>query len=252
MKRWDFVMSKYTVALALLVFVFNGSVHALTIDPSSDVVDVLFNFQTQGPDGTLGPNGIPGVGAEPLPLLAIGNPAISITAATAGFIVGNQYIAGGALPWLDGPTGNPARPAGLGVCQDVSDGCAGASSDNMEVGEAVLLTVNTPIFVGDIWFRDGNHELNFATGSAFSLSIDGGAFMEFLFSDVVNAAGVFSGLALTPINSSIIFANTGSTNNKEAGDFYIGGFGAEVPVPAALPLFLSGLLGFSFFSRKSK
>ena len=254
-------MRNYKIAFVLLVFVFGGRVHALTVDPSSTVPtdgSVLFNLQTQNPDITLGPNSIAGVGFEPLPLLAINNPSISITSVTAttggsvgmsGFVAGT----GDAVAWLDGPIGNPARPAGLGVCQDTTNGCGGASTDNIEAGESILLDVNTPIFVGDIYFRDGNHELSFATGAEFAVSIDGGAFMSFLFS-AVDAAGVFSGLANTLVTSSIAFANPGSTDPKkvgEAGDFYIGGFGAEVPIPAALPLFLSGLLGFAYYSRKS-
>ena len=264
-------MKNYKIEFALfvlLVFVFVGRAHALTVDPSSTVPtdgSVLFNFQTQNPDITLGPNSIAGVGSEPLPLLAINNPSISITSATAatggsvgmsGFVAGT----GDAVPWLDGPIGNPARPAGLGVCQDTKDGCGGASTDNIEAGESILLDVNTPIFVGDIYFRDGNHELSFAAGAQFAVSIDGGAFMSFLFS-AVDAAGVFSGLATTLVTSSIAFANPGSVCATARGgetcdfgeeyDFYIGGFGAEVPIPAALPLFLSGLIGFAFYSRKS-
>ena len=245
-------MGKLIISFALALLLFHGSVQALTVDPSSTVVGALFNFQTVSPDITLGPNGFPGVGAEPLPLVAIGNPAISITGASAGFVVAGSYVAGDALPWLDGPTGSPARPAGLGVCQDLSDGCGGDPTDNIEPSEGVELIVNTPILVGDIWFRDGNHELNFAAGTTFGVSIDGAAFISFVLADVVNAAGVFSGLAMTQINSSIVFANFGGADPyaKEKGDFYIGGFGVAVPVPAALPLFLSGLFGFAFFSRK--
>ena len=246
-------MSKFKFSLFLLLFLLNGSVQALTIDPSSTVVGALFNFQTVSPDITLGPNSFPGVGSEPLPLVAIGNPAISITGAGAGFIVAGNYVEGDAIPWLDGPTGTPARPAGLGVCQDLSDGCGGEPTDNIEAFEGVELIVNTPIFIGDIWFRDGNHELNFADGATFGVSIDGGAFMPFLFSAVVDGNGVFSGLATTLITSSIVFANLGGADPYagEKADFYVSGFGAAVPIPAALPLFISGLLGFAFFSRKT-
>ena len=244
-------MSNFKISLALLLFLLHGSVQALTVDPSSTVVGALFNFQTENPDVTLGPNGLGGVGAEPLPLVAIGNPAIAITNASAGFIVGNNYVAGDALPWLDGPSSG--NPGGLGVCQDLSNGCENDPRDNIEGLEGVKIIVNTPILVGDIWFRDGNHELNFDDETILGVSIDGDPFMMFMLADVVNALGVFSGLANTPIASSIVFANLGTNARAgEKGDFYIAGFGAEVPLPAALPLLLSGLLGFSFFSRRSK
>lgn len=253
-------MNMRFASLILTTYFLLGSyAHALTIDGSSTVpIDgsVLFNFQTENPDITLGPNSIPGVGAEPLPLSAIGNPGINITAA-AGFTGGSKtgsgtlldpYVfnrgAGSALPWLDGPSGG--KPAGLGVCQ-VTGGCAGTSSDNIETdnGESILLSLDTSILAGDIYFRDGNHEFNFDSSAEVGISIDGGDWQFFLLSVVTDANGKFTGLANEVITSTIEFANSGIPVSGETDDFYIAGFGAPVPVPAAVWLFGSalGLLG---------
>jgi hypothetical protein len=221
-------VNKIFSLLGLLLLVIN-TVQASVInpDPSTDIPagTVLFNFQVpEANEGAL----LPGFQSQL-------DSSISITAVSVN-------IAGG-VAWLDDPfldNGN-LLPGGLGVCP--TDDCEDNDADAVNQGESVLLTVSEAITVGDIYFRNGSHENDFA--SNFGVRIDGGAIQEFVLASVV------SDLAAQVISSTIEFirlGNIGSVYNEKR-DFYVAGFGAPVPLPAALPMMILGLLGLFGFRK---
>ena len=61
-------------------------------------------------------------------------------------------------------------------------------------------------------------------------------------------ADVITSLTDQIINENIKFSFVG-TDNSIKHQFYVAGFGAEVPLPAALPMMLMGLLGLFGFRK---
>ncbi len=220
-------MKNIFMPLMLLALVF-GTANAATITPdaSTDIPDgaVLFNFQVSETDE----------GELTAGFMSQSNPTISITGVN---------VSGGVVSWLDDPFNDNGTllPGGLGVCA-VGD-CAGNDSDAINQGESITLTVSEPIRVGEIYFRNGNHDPVFANN--FGVSIDGGAVQSFALASVSTA------LMSQVIQSTIEFirlGGAGSAGNANR-DFYVAGFGAPVPLPAALPMLIMGLLGLFGFRK---
>jgi len=214
-------MKNISLLLSLLVFTCAPANAAIIApDASSDIPgDVLFNFQVSQSDE----------GALMTGFMSQSNPAISITSV----VVSGTTNSG--VAWLDGPSGGPA---GLGVCQD--DDCNGSSDDNVTVGESVLLTVSTAAKVGDIYFRNGSHGTTFASDAQVEITIDGMVFAQSLQAKISDFAD--------KLFTSIKFAFVGD-NNSNKHQFYVSGFGASVPLPAALSMMLMGLLGLFGFRK---
>lgn len=135
-------------------------------------------------------------------------------------------------------------PGGLGVCQSLVGAppaeCAESGDDNIRAGESVTLTFPGPMDLSNFSFSDRDHlSLN---DSDKTLLLNG---VEFTFADVVDltaaVAAVVSGV------TSIEFAYGGSN----AAEYYVNAFTA-VPLPAAAPLLLAGLLGLSFAARRRR
>ena len=231
-------MKKLLLCIFIL-FLLNPA-QAVMLD--TDLPDtVLFNFQVAESDE--GP--LSGV----LPYDSTLGPAHQIVAETA---------AGGPDPtgWLDGPSFG--FKGGLGVCKTMD--CDASSDDTLGAGESILLEIGTTsehVFLGDIYFANGTHGPTFAGDTFFGISINGGPIQQFLLTPV------FSTLSNILLNDGdtvqFLFGGLGvvcvlddtSCNEYKGEAFYVQGFGA-VPIPAALPLFLSALFGFAFFSRKKK
>tara|TARA_R110002096_G_scaffold339248_3_gene532621 strand:+ start:337 stop:1035 length:699 start_codon:yes stop_codon:yes gene_type:complete len=229
-------MKNILVLLSVLgLLVGTAKAAIVTPDVTSDLpVDVLFNFQVSDADE----------GVLPAGFMSQANPSISITSSS----VGGTTVDG--VAWLDDPF--EGRPGGLGVCQTAS--CADNDDDNITVGESVLLTVSESVNVGNIYFRNGLHfndasAFTPAEGAAqFGLKIDGVDFGTFALT------AIFSALAGEIINDSIefIYASTDGSGIAADGtrrEFYVAGFGAPVPLPAALPMLLMGLLGLLGFRK---
>lgn len=222
--------------LACMLFAFAGmpvfAAVTPSIDASSDIpMTTLFNFQVDSTQE----------GAFPDMYESWQDSNFWITKAEA-------FTASGApnpTPWLDGPLSG--KPAGVGMCQ--TNDCNGSSDDNIQFDEAVKLYVNTPVLVGDLYFRNGDHDTNFDADALASLSIDD-SFVAFF--SLAASVSDFSNLI---INESISISNVGAEclpdNGGSTCEFYISGFGTPVPVPATLPMFMLGLLGLRRFIKKS-
>lgn len=161
-------------------------------------------------------------------------------------------------PYFDGPLGD--RPGGLGVCTvvDMAGECSPASDDNIGSNEAVgiwfysddTFTTRGTFNITNLVFRDFEHLLidHNNDGLVQIITVDefGNQFgnMVALFSEFMAAvamgAEMFQGIA----GIGFVFVDT---------EFYVSAIDvSEVPIPAALPLLLSGLAGLGFASRRRK
>ncbi|HFD10918.1 MAG TPA: hypothetical protein ENJ32_00380 [Crenotrichaceae bacterium] len=149
-------------------------------------------------------------------------------------------------------TGDPSTPyfayldsgtAGLGVCKSLtgSQQCTPAGDDNVTFEESLKLVFDKEVTITETTFLNGGHVSNFAS-NVFDLSIDGGAATTIALANIVSTQ--FTG-------TEFIFSNpnNGQSNAKQ---FYISNLDvAPVPVPAAVWLFGTGLLGLVRFTRKT-
>jgi hypothetical protein len=163
-------------------------------------------------------------------------------AATA---TGNTNSFSGA--YLDGPSGG--LPAGLGVCS-TSGGCAGTNDDNVGrlgdqsggLPETLTLTFDHAVKLTDLFFRNADH-LTF-TGM---LSING--------TTVTPTGGELTAAALAFLPAGFVFNFTSLSNNANhtLDDFYLSSATvSQVPLPAALPLFATGLGALSLLGWRRK
>jgi len=157
------------------------------------------------------------------------------------------FQGGDASPYLD------AGNAGLGVCQvlDGGDQCDPGSDDNVTTDEAVLILFATADFmdaqlttIEGLVFRDSRHFLIDAANDGLVRIITDSGDMTALFSTFIALAA--GGDAFFADTTSIFFEFV----DKQ---FYISAINvAEIPLPAALPLLISGLAGLGFASRRRK
>lgn len=162
-----------------------------------------------------------------------------ITVTATGAQVDNSGVANGtAYAYLDGLWNQ--RPAGLGVCKTNTTNCG--SDDNMTDNEKLTLSFDQVVKITQINMVNGDHFTNNWAGN-FGLSIDGSAWQT------VALASIFN----TPITGKVFefWNNNNSTNaNKE---FYISSMNVSaVPLPAAVWLFGSALLGFTAMRKNAK
>ena len=241
-------MKKIFIYFVILFFL--TPVHAsVMLTPASALPDfVLFNFQISQADQQSLTNILdPAVGNSAFESngVVINGPDYAITASIP--------VAAGAVPhsWLDGPNGGLIG-GGLGVCEvsDCGELPSGPNPDApINIGETVELTYEgvERIFVGHIFFQNADHESGmnaFAPGAKFGISINNGLAM---FYDLVSEFDLLKDLQINPGGTIQFF--WGDENSQNGQDYFVAGWGV-VPIPAALPLFLSGLFGFAFFSRK--
>lgn len=175
--------------------------------------------------------------------LTLGGLNVRLFSYASSALTGALQIPTSFNPYLD------AGGSGLGVCKalDSAEQCTPTSDSIVGDGEAVgLLFVNGPRAITSLEFRDSNKNLiNAANDGRVKIQTAGGL-QTLLFSE-------FMALAL---GADAFFANTNGIRfafvDKE---FYLSAIGVSdlaVPLPAALPLLLTGLGAFGFVSRRKK
>jgi len=156
------------------------------------------------------------------------------------------------FPYFDDVAGG--KPGGLGVCRELTGAagngapgaeCLDSSDDNVDGDGGIqefielMFTDKSYDLIG-ISFRDGDHNLINDSLGLIDWFVDGSGIQQTSIADFVAlvVAGAFSDV------SSIgwRFVNQ---------DFYIESI-SDVPIPAALPLLLSGIAGLGFASRRKK
>ncbi len=205
----------------------------LTMSVCANAASVNFDFAAIADgDSSFGPDGRE-QGAESLTFTKNG---ISLTA--SGFNTNqpsDSYFA-----YLD--SGN----AGLGVCQQLNgdnDQCKVGSDDNVTFEESLKLAFNQEVTINETLFRNGDHGTNF--DGDFQLSIDGGPAITIALTNIF----------LTPLTGTeFIFSNPnagGGSNVSNSQQFYISNLDvAPVPIPGAVWLFGTGLIGLARFTRR--
>jgi hypothetical protein len=139
-------------------------------------------------------------------------------------------------------------PGGLGACKELISGpgsaCLDPSDDNIREGDAVTVTFGETVNLSNLSFSDKDHQsLNFNDTNSLLIAInDPMAFASYTFAEATML--VIAGVDLIRFS----FDNSGSGR-----EFYVNSFEAStVPIPAALPLFISALFGLGFASRRGR
>ena len=136
---------------------------------------------------------------------------------------------------------------GLGV---LSEG--GNTQDQINAGESILITFQNAVTLSDIWLNDGISQDCPGGGAEgpcgdVGISVDGAmavTFTEFLANGVLGSGGEVLALVGTTFEFFALSDNAGYSIEQ----FTV----SDVPVPAALPLLISGLAGLGFASRRRK
>jgi len=163
------------------------------------------------------------------PSISFTEGGITVTATGTDATGSNQYNA-----YLD------SGDAGLGVCQALNgtQQCAEPSDDNVTSGEILSLVFDRVVSLSGITFLNGSHNLAFNGG--VDITVDG------VSRPTDSLLNIFPD---TLVGTTFLFAN----NNTVLGDqqqFYISALTAETPLPAAVWLFGSALMGLFGVSRR--
>jgi hypothetical protein len=178
-------------------------------------------------DGSYGPDGR----EHGMSSFTFSKDGLSVT--TTGF---NTKTSDSYFAYLD--SGN----AGLGVCQQLNgdnDQCKVGSDDNVTFDESLKLVFDQSVTISETTFLNGQHGTTF-TGN-FDLSIDGGPVTT------IALANIFS----TPLTGTEFIFSNPITGGAPGEQFYISSLDVTpVPVPAAVWMFGSGLIGLGRFARR--
>jgi hypothetical protein len=165
---------------------------------------------------------------------------ISVTAAGASSLDDDAF----QFAYLDSTWthGGGGGEGGFGVCADLSgDQCTPSSDDNVTIGETLLLTFSQEVIITGITFRNGEHNPVFGEGAVFGLVVDGDTkadqILEFSYSQS------WQGTSFEFINDN--------ASDTDPFRFYMSALTVTaVPVPPAVWLFASGLLGLFGVARR--
>jgi len=137
------------------------------------------------------------------------------------------------------------NPGGLGVCGTLTGSaqCDPSSDDNVTFGETLFLSFDQPVTIDTTVMRNGTHGTSF-TGN-FELSIDGGAAVSYGLTNIFDTNLTGTTFAFYNPNAG---GSSGVSNDQQ---FYLQSLTVNpVPVPAAVWLFGSGLLGLAAAARR--
>ncbi len=128
--------------------------------------------------------------------------------------------------------------AGLGVCKHLHNTqCSPSSDDNVTFGEILQLTFDQEVSLNTVFFKNAGHGTTF--GGDFKLSVDAGDW------DTLSLAYEFDA---NRIGTTFEFYNF---NGGSGAEFYINKLSVNaVPIPAAIWLFGTGLLGMVAVARR--
>jgi len=135
--------------------------------------------------------------------------------------------------------------AGIGVCKQLTASfqCTPSSDDNVTYNEQLRLDFGRSVTLSEITFVNGDHGTAF--DGVFKLAVDGGPAATYNLSNLFSTT--LTGQTFDFINPNI----AGGSNVSNNYQFYISAVNvAAVPVPAAVWLFGSGLLGMAGISRR--
>ncbi|MFQ5642428.1 MAG: VPLPA-CTERM sorting domain-containing protein [Thiogranum sp.] len=133
--------------------------------------------------------------------------------------------------------------AGLGVCKVLGAGarCSPSSDDNVTYNELLRLDFGQTVTLSEVIFVNGEHGTTFS--GTFDLVIDGGTGTRYDLGNIF--ATNLTGKTFDFINPNV----SGNSSNRH--QFYISSMEvAAVPVPAAVWLFGSGILGLACVARR--
>ena len=212
--------SIFTTTLLGLGLVMSLSAHAVIVDFAA-IADGDNSFGVAG-------------GERGAPSFTFTKNGISVTA--SGFQTSSPTTPYNA--YLD------AGNAGLGVCQTLNGGnqCNPSSDDNVTYDESLKLVFNQEVTINQTTFLNGKHQTNF--NGDFTLSIDGGPVTTIALTNIFN----------TPLlGTTFIFSNPnvgGGSGVSNTEQFYIRNLDvAPVPIPGAVWLFGTGLIGLARYRR---
>ena len=161
-----------------------------------------------------------------------------VNAAGIAPIVADRYWA-----YLDGPSGQ-TNTGGLGVCRQPNGNCAGMSDDNQVVGEYIHMRWDNVVNILSMNIQ-GDHTDTIA-GTTLNYSLDLGATWDTL----PIAALKLDDVVTNWVSDSLDYHITGTAGT--APEMYLASMKVSaVPVPAAVWLFGSALLGFVGYGRRT-
>lgn len=223
-------MKKYILVIACLFTA--SSVGAATITTT-------FDFGQEGKNGERGAPSITFV-QDTITVIASG---------TVG--AGDNEVAANAYLDYDSNAN-----AGLGICQTLNGTqCATASDDNVTYGETLILDFGEVVLLEGFVLRNGDHGSTFADGATLTVSSLQAGTREY------DLANVFEAPDFIRLSGNVFeFYNPnlgGDSNVSNDQQFYLNQLTVsvtnrtpEVPVPAAVWLFGSGLLGLVAVARR--
>lgn len=218
-----------TFALCLSV-----SAHAATFDFANIAEGLASSATLDSYTGSVGSGPFSG---------ELGATNLNFSSGSIGLTASANFGGGSIAAYLDSYSGG--KPGGLGACQNLTGGlqCNPNSDDNVTTNESLKLEFDQVVTINSTTFRNGNHGTSF-TG-VFDLTIDGFTTFGITLAHLYNVP--LTGTSFTFSNPNV-GGGSGVSNDKQ---FYIETMEvAAVPVPAAVWLLSSGLLGIIGVARR--
>ena len=181
-----------------------------------------------------------------------GNPLVfmdsGVTLTATGYASENGTYVGGPLHNTDFGAGDDFFAyldggAGLGVCKQLNDNlqCDPSSDDNVTVKEVLKLVLEGANQIKDLSFLNAGHQ-----------SVDPDADIAYRIGGAGNYQdSTFGALSMMTLVGNIFEFKIGDNPQSDNDQFYISSLTA-VPVPAAVWLFGTALIGFVGMSRRVK